>query len=212
MKGEDFPASLRLSGLRCLLVGSGDEAERRAKVLVDAGARLRVASEKPPPGLRRMAAEGLLALAMRGFEEQDLEDVWLAILTDSNPELAASMAEVAVKHRVFFCAVDQPEHSTFHHPAVARSGAVVVAVSTSGAAPALSRRLREELERVLNDAEVGAFVEGLVALRSKTPSAERKVVLGEAVANVRLGALELSPLAPPALEPSAPPKKSDADR
>jgi uroporphyrin-III C-methyltransferase/precorrin-2 dehydrogenase/sirohydrochlorin ferrochelatase len=143
-----------------------------------------------------MAADGALALAMRGFEEQDLEDVWLAILTDPDPELAATMAAAAANHRVFFCAVDQPEYSTFHHPAVARSGPVTVAVSTSGAAPALSRRLREELERVLNDAEVGAFVEGLVALRSQTPSPQRKVVLGEAVANVRLGALELSPLAP----------------
>lgn len=196
MKSEIFPASLRLTGLRCLLVGSGDEAERRASALVEAGARLRVASQNPPPGLRKMAADGVLALAMRGFEEQDLEDVWLVVLTDSDPELAATIAAVATKHRVFFCAVDQPEHSTFHHPAVARSGPVVVAVSTSGAAPALSRRLREELERVLNDAEVGAFVEGLVALRSNTPSAERRAVLGEAVANVRLGALELSPIAP----------------
>lgn len=196
MKDEIFPASLKLSGLRCLLVGSGEEAHRRAAVLVEAGARLRVASQNPPAGLRKMAADGALALAMRGFEEQDLEDVWLAVLTDPEPELAARMATAAANHRVFFCAVDQPEHSTFHHPAVARSGPVVVAVSTSGTAPALSRRLREELERVLNDAEVGAFVEGLVALRSQTPSAERKAVLGEAVANVRLGALELSPLAP----------------
>lgn len=196
MKSEIFPASLKLSGLRCLLVGSGEEAHRRAAVLVDAGARLRVASQNPPPGLRKLAADGALALAMRGFEEQDLEDVWLAVLTDPDPDLAATIATAAAKHRVFFCAVDQPEHSTFHHPAVARSGPVLVAVSTSGTAPALSRRLREELERVLNDAEVGAFVESLVELRSKTPSAERKVVLGEAVANVRLGALELSPLAP----------------
>jgi uroporphyrin-III C-methyltransferase/precorrin-2 dehydrogenase/sirohydrochlorin ferrochelatase len=196
VKAEVFPASLRLSGLRCLLVGSGQEAERRAAALVEAGARLRVASEKPPPGLRKMAADGALALAMRGFEEQDLEDVWLVVLTDSDPELAATIATAASKHRIFFCAVDQPEHSTFHHPAVARSGPVVVAVSTSGAAPALSRRLREELERVLDDAEVGAFVEGLVALRSQTPSAERRAVLGEAVANIRLGPLELSPLGP----------------
>ena len=196
MKAEIFPASLRLSGLRCLLVGSGEEAHRRAAALVEAGARVRVASEKPPAGLRKMAADGALALAMRGFEEQDLEDVWLAVLSDPDPELAATMAAAAAKHRVFFCAVDLPEHSTFFHPAVARSGRVVVAVSTSGAAPALSRRLREELERVLNDAEVGAFVEGLVELRSRTPSVERKAVLGEAVANIRLGALELSPLLP----------------
>ena len=201
MKPEIFPVGLRLSGLRCLLVGSGEEAERRAAALVDAGARLRVASEKPTSGLRRLAADGALALAMRSFEEQDLEDVWLAVLTDPDPELAARMAAAATKHRVFFCAADQPDHSTFWHPAIARSGPVVVAVSTSGAAPALSRRLREEIERVMNEAEVGSFVEGLVALRSKTPSDERKAVLGEAVANVRFtGALELSPLPPPPKE------------
>jgi len=185
MKSEIFPVGLRLSGLRCLLVGSGDEAERRAKAFVDAGARLRVASVDPPPGLRRLAADGALALAMRGFEEQDLEDVWLAVLSDSDPELAVRMGESAAKQRVFFCAVDQPEHSTFWHPAIARSGPVVVAISTSGAAPALSRRLREELERVLGESPLAAFVEGLAALRSRTPSAERSAVLGGAVAAVR---------------------------
>jgi siroheme synthase-like protein len=212
MKSETFPVGLRLTGLRCLLVGSGDEAERRAAALVAAGARLRVASETPTPGLRQLAVDGARARAMRSFEEQDLDDVWLAVLSDPDSELAATMAAAAAKQRVFFCAIDQPEHSTFFHPAIARSGPVVVAVSTSGAAPALSRRLREELERVLGQAEVGAFVEGLVDLRSRTPSAERRAVLGEAVANVRLtGALELSPLAPEAsvspVDESAQPKK-----
>ena len=205
-KDEVFPASLRLNGLRCLLVGSGEEAEHRAAALVAAGARLRVASPRPSRGLRNMAAEGSLALAMRGFEEQDLEDVWLAILTDPDPDVAAKIAAAAAAQRIFFCAVDQPEHSTFFHPAVARSGPVLVAVSTSGAAPALSRRLREELERVMNDAEVGAFVEGLVALRARTPSDERKAVLGDAVANIRLGPLELSELPPMAKDE---PEKSD---
>ena len=155
-----------------------------------------------------MAAEGSLALAMRGFEEQDLEEVWLAVLSDPDPDLAAKMAAAAEKHRIFFCAVDQPEHSTFFHPAVARSGPVLVAVSTSGAAPALSRRLREELERVMNDAEVGAFVEGLVALRARTPSEDRKTVLGDAVANIRLGPLELSELPP--LAKDDPEKRNDS--
>lgn len=203
-KSEIFPVGLRLSGLRCLLVGSGDGVERRAKAFVEAGARLRVASPEPPPGLRRLAADGVLALAMRGFEEQDLEDVWLAVLSDSNSELASHMATCAAKYRVFFCAVDQPEHSTFWHPAIARSGSVVVAVSTSGKAPALSRRLREEFERVLTEAALDPFVDGLEALRSRTPSAERGAVLGQAVAAVRLaGSLEL-PETPSDQDPASP--------
>lgn len=212
MKSELFPVGMRLSGLRCLLVGSGDEAERRATALVAAGARLRVASENPPPGLRRMAADGALALAMRTFEEQDLEEVWLAVLSDPNPELAATMAEAAAKYRVFFCAVDQPEHSTFFHPAIARSGPVVVAVSTTGTAPSLSRRLREEFERVLVEANLGAFAEALATLREATPSEERRTVLGTAVANVRFtGVLEVPETnTPPQAEP-APPSESEPE-
>ena len=144
--------------------------------------------------LDALARAGRIWLERRAFIPADLDDKWLAVLT--TPEAASGLTErvaaAAEQRRVPFCAVDVPASSSFFHVALARAGALVCAVSTAGAAPALGRRLREELERVFREARLESFVDHMCQLRQKTPSAERRKVLGDAVAGVRFtGKLEL---------------------
>jgi precorrin-2 dehydrogenase/sirohydrochlorin ferrochelatase len=192
MKSEVFPIGLRLSGRHCLVVGSGEEAVHRAETLVEAGALVRVVCEHATEGLSALGSSGTIELAPRAFDDPDLDGVWLAVLTDPDRALAERISRAAEQRRVLFCAVDQPDFGSFSHLALARSGGVTLAVSTNGKAPAFARRLREELERVLGESRLGAFVERLARLRDRTPSNERRTVLGRAVERVRLtGSLEL---------------------
>ena len=188
-----FPVGLRLEGRRCLVVGNGDGAEARARALLEAGARVLVVSEEPTPGLTALARAGSVELAHRSFQDRDLDGVWLAVLTDRDAALATRLGTLAEAQRTFFCAIDQPQPSSFSHLAIAREGALTVAVSTSGVAPALARRLRQELQRVLSVAGIGAFTERLAELRDRTPSADRARVLGQAVEDLKLGDIELPP-------------------
>ena len=164
MKSSLFPVALQLSGLPCLVIGGGEEAAARARSLGEAGAVVRVVHE---------------------FVEGDLDGIWLAVLTDMDAALAERVFRAASARRVFFCAVDQPDFCSFSHVALARAGDLTVAVSTNGKAPALSRRIREELERLLSEAKVESFVARLAALRERTPSAERRSVLGAAARALR---------------------------
>lgn len=185
MKDDVFPIGLKLDGLPCLVVGSGEEAPRRAEALFRAGARVTAVSGSPPADLAAMEARGELVLARRAFVESDFEGVWLAVLTDLNAPLAERMQREAARRRTFFCAVDQPAYSTYSHPALVREGPLVVAVSTSGRAPALARRLKEELARLFAEAGIQKFIDRLAELRAATPSAERRETLGRAVSAVR---------------------------
>lgn len=198
MKGEGdvLPIGLKLSGRACLVVGRGAEAWPRTRALLATGANVRIVSSEPPRELVEGSSHERATLEAREFVESDLDDVWLAVLTDPDPALAERMARAAEARHVFLCAVDQPAHSTYSHLALSRRGPLVVAVSTSGRAPALARRLREELDRVLASADVEAFIDELAALRERTPSADRRAVLAEAVAGVHLdGNLVLPPSA-----------------
>lgn len=193
-----FPIALVLDGRPCLVIGDNRDAAQRAESLFQAGARVSVVTEEPEPEaaaeLDALAAAGRITLERRAFTAADLDDKWLAVLTtiDAASGLAERVARAAEQRRVPFCAVDQPAVSSFFHVALARAGALVVAVSTAGAAPALGRRLREELERVFNEARLASFVDYVSDLRKKTRSAERRKVLGDAVAAVRFtGKLEL---------------------
>jgi len=187
-----FPVALVLDGRACLVVGSGPELASRTRALLDAHARPTVVSSAPSEELSALAQRGAITLHEREFEDRDLNDQWLAVLVDSNPALAARMARLAETLRVFFCAVDQPQHNSYAHMAQARAGLLTIAISTAGQAPALGRRLRQELERLLTNSKMSAFVDQLAELRRQTPSAERRDVLGRAVASVRFtGEIEL---------------------
>jgi siroheme synthase (precorrin-2 oxidase/ferrochelatase) len=167
-----FPVGLILKGKRCVVVGDGAEAAQRAAALTE------------------MGAEVLLTHGA-DFVERDLDGAWLAVLVNRDAELAGRVSRAAGERRVFFCAIDQPEFSSFSHLAIARAGDVLVAISTSGKAPALASRLRQELERVFEAAGLAAFAGKLSALRERLPPGERLARLSRAVEHVRFGALEL---------------------
>ena len=187
-----FPIALLLEGRACLVVGSGPELLGRTRALLDAHAKPSVVSPTPSEEIRELARAGSIELHEREFRDDDLAGKWLAVLVDENATLAARMARIAEAQQTFFCAVDQPEHNSYSHMAQARAGLLTIAISTAGQAPALGRRLREELERLLTASQMTAFVDKLAALRAQTPSAARRQVLGAAVSGVRFeGELKL---------------------
>ena len=189
MTSRGYPLSLILEGRRCLVVGGGAEAALRVRNLLEAGARVLLLAEEPVPALDELASERL-EVESRAYRTSDLEDAWLVVQASVDAELAARLARDCDERRIFFCAVDQPEHSTYSHLALARAGSLTLAIGTEGRAPALGRKLRQELQRLLEDANAAEEVEALAALRERTPRAERRDALGRAVADVHFtGAL-----------------------
>jgi siroheme synthase-like protein len=181
-----FPLALEVDGRPCVVLGNGAEAIRRASALLEAGAVVSLVAENPSAELREFVAHHGLTLAERRPQGSDLDGRWLAVFSERDPALAAELGAAANERRVWFCAVDEPRASNYAHMAQARAGLVTVSVSTSGKAPALGRRLSEELRRVFDAAGLADFAQKLAELRERTPSAERGRVLGEAVADVEL--------------------------
>ncbi len=79
----------------------------------------------------------------------------------------AERAQAAARARgVLIWCCDDPPHSDFAMPAIARVGAARLAISTSGASPALAGRMRAALESGLGE-KFAQFVEVLAALRDR---------------------------------------------
>jgi len=180
-----YPIQLQLAGKKCLVVGGGPEAERRARAMLHAGARVLVIAPEEDGASFGLTHESL-SVERRSFREPDLDETWLVVQVAMDDALAAEVSRCCAERRVFFCAVDQPHFSSYSHMALARSGALTIAISTEGQAPALGRRLRDELSRVLDAADAAREVERLSALRAATPPVRRREVLTRAVADVEL--------------------------
>jgi siroheme synthase-like protein len=88
---DTFVTALLLGGRRCLVVGSGDEAVRRATNLADAGAHVAVVANAPNASLAHLARERGMELLERAFRDEDLDGAWLVVQADRDTALAARL-------------------------------------------------------------------------------------------------------------------------
>lgn len=183
-----FPVALKLAGRPCLVVGNGEETERRVRALLAAGAHVKLVTLGPAPALAALAAAPALVVEQRDYRSNDLTGMWLAVFCDRNQELALRIGRDAERCQTFFCAIDEPAPSSFSHLGLARTGPLFVAVGTEGKAPALARRLKDELQRLLEDPTLCAFVDHIIELRAHTPAAERARRLGREARRLHLEA------------------------
>ncbi len=144
-----LPVFLRLEGRPVLVVGAGAVGTKRIEELLEVGARVVVIATAAHARVQAHAAAGRLTLHLRGFQPEDVEGMWWVISATGDPEVARTIWETCERERVFVTAVDDPAHCSAFFGGVLRRPPFQIAISSSGAAPALTRLLREVLEAAL---------------------------------------------------------------
>ncbi len=160
-----LPISLDVEGKRALVVGGGDSALDKVERLLDARAIVTVVAREPGGGIASLAARSRITLFSRDFFPADAREADLVLACTHDAALVEKVAEAATGGAALWCE-DDPARSDFAMPALVRAGRVRVAITTSGAAPALASKLRTALERDL-DARFSAFVDRLAAERER---------------------------------------------
>jgi uroporphyrin-III C-methyltransferase/precorrin-2 dehydrogenase/sirohydrochlorin ferrochelatase len=144
-----FPVFLDLEQATVLVVGGGEPAAQKLRLLQRTPARLVVLAEVACAEIEQMAATGRVELVRRAFRPRDLDGARLAVAAiDDDAELAA-VASAARAMSVPLNVVDRQELSTFLTPSIVDRDPVVVAIGTEGTAPVLARRIKALLEPLL---------------------------------------------------------------
>ncbi len=141
-----FPIFVDLRGKRCLVVGGGMVAARKAESLVRAGAFVHVVAPQLSAAVRELASSGKLAVTCAAYQSAQLTDVELVVAATDDSQVNASVSRDARALRLLVNVVDCPALSTFIVPALVDRSPVIVAVSSAGTAPVLARTLRGKLE------------------------------------------------------------------
>ncbi|HEU4495254.1 MAG TPA: bifunctional precorrin-2 dehydrogenase/sirohydrochlorin ferrochelatase [Rubrobacteraceae bacterium] len=139
-----YPIFMDLSGRRCVVVGGGEVANRKARKLLQARAEVVVISPEVRPELESVAVE----VYRRPYERGDLKGACLAFAATDAREVNAAVAREAKERGVPVNVADRPQEGDFALPSTLRRGRLQVAVSTGGASPALARDIRCELEKI----------------------------------------------------------------
>jgi uroporphyrin-III C-methyltransferase/precorrin-2 dehydrogenase/sirohydrochlorin ferrochelatase len=136
-----YPAFLKLSGRRVLVVGGGPVAAGKVAGLLAVGALVEVVAPDVRPEIE---ATGV-PIHRREFWPSDVEGAWYVIAA-APPEVNRHVLAAGEARQLFVNAVDDPDNATAYAGGVVRRSDVTIAISTAGRAPALAGLLREALD------------------------------------------------------------------
>jgi uroporphyrin-III C-methyltransferase/precorrin-2 dehydrogenase/sirohydrochlorin ferrochelatase len=159
----------------CLVVGGGGVGKRKAGVLLEAGAKVRVVAPQIEPALAEL--KGVNAIVAR-FDAQHLEDITLVIAATNDRSVNRQVSELARARNIPVNVVDDPELCSFIMPAIMDRSPLMVAFSSGGASPVLTRLMRGRLETMIpqNYSLLAGFAEHfreLVKQRVTNPAKRR---------------------------------------
>ncbi len=153
---------MRIAGRTITIVGDGEAAAAKARLLGETAARIRLVSAQPAPELRLLCRHPDVTLVEVPFQPAHLEGAALVFAATGHHETDRIVVDAARAAGIPVNAVDHPDLCDFLTPALVNRAPVAVAISTNGAGPVLARQLREKIERILP-----AFLGDLAALAAE---------------------------------------------
>ena len=143
-----------------MVVGGGPIAEGKVRNLMKHPCEVVLISPQATDSLEQWTEDGRIEWERRTYREGDLKGAFLAIGATGVLEVDRQMAEEAERERVLLNIVDYVPLCMFIAPSIVERGPITFAISTSGASPALARKLRESMEKseLLDFAEIAGLL------------------------------------------------------
>src|SRR5690606_18480407 len=171
-----LPVFLQVQGQRCVLVGAGEVASRKAALLARTGALLVVVAPQIHEQIRELVQRHGGEIHQREFVDTDLEGAALVIAATNDHNVNRHVSGLARSRNIPVNVVDNPDLCSFIVPAIVDRSPVVVAISTEGSSPVFARQLKEKIE-VLLPSTYGHLASLLGNLRERVKQTLKDAVL-----------------------------------
>ncbi|MEK4227966.1 precorrin-2 dehydrogenase/sirohydrochlorin ferrochelatase family protein [Solibacillus sp. FSL H8-0538] len=145
-----FPALLNIDYKKVVIVGGGLVARQKLNALLPTKAEIIVVSPEVHESILPLFEEPQVKWRQKNFEASDLDDAAL-IFAVTNSEEVNNAVEEATQHWQLLSRADALGRVDFINPAVVRRGDLVLSVSTSGASPGLTRKIKADLEQQFDE-------------------------------------------------------------
>lgn len=142
-----FPFLRRIDTQRCLIVGGGQVALRRAKALHAAGAEIDIVAPEIHADLQALIQEAGWIFHKEKVDVTSLPADYVCIIAATDDRSAnQAVAEFARSHNIPVNLADDSKSCDFIFPAIIEREPLTIAISNSGASPVLSTLLRQQIE------------------------------------------------------------------
>lgn len=145
-----FPAFFRVEGKDVVVVGNGDEALAKVRLLLNTRARITLISDTPEAALTELVIQNDVRHLPLIFDAGLLDTAALVFAATGNGAEDRAIVDAARARRIPANAVDQPNYCDFFTPAIVNRAPVAVAIGTEGAGPVLAQMIRAQIDQILS--------------------------------------------------------------
>jgi len=165
-----YPVYLDIEERSVVIIGGGSVCARKADAMMKYGARVTIVSPQVTGEIEQWLSDGRLTVRRKAYEESDLPGAVIVIASTDDPCVNARVARDCRRRKIPVNVVDVTHLCDFIIPAIVERGSIQIAVSTGGKSPALARRLKEDLQKLvgLEYDEVNQLMGGLRTAAKKT--------------------------------------------
>jgi uroporphyrin-III C-methyltransferase/precorrin-2 dehydrogenase/sirohydrochlorin ferrochelatase len=165
-----FPMFIRTTGRRVVIVGGGEQAAQKARLMLKTDADLVLVAPTLEDELQALVTQGR-ARHVPALSLQVFDGAAMAFVGTGCPGLDVAAHGLARAARCPVNVVDQPELCDMTTPAIVDRDPIVIAIGSEGTSPVLTRDIKTKLERMLP-----VTLGGLAALAGRLrPSVERGI-------------------------------------
>lgn len=147
------------------VVGGGKVAYFKIQSLLREGAAITVISPELDSRLASLVDQKKVQWLQKEYERSDVESAFLIIAATNDKYLNERVEEEAGSNQLVNLVTD-PERGNCHFPAALHRGKLIMAVSTGGASPKLTKKIRDHLTTIY-DESYEAYVDFLYECRMK---------------------------------------------
>jgi len=154
-----YPVFLNLESKRCLVVGAGGVGKRKIVSLLDSGAALVtvIDTREPDSAMESILTRDNVEFFCRNFNDDDVDGKFLVIACTSSKHLNDRISRLCADSEILCNIADQPEAGNFIVPSTVKRGDLTLAVSTSGKSPAMTKRIRLNLQELFGEEYAGVL-------------------------------------------------------
>jgi len=169
-----FPLFINLENKEVLVVGGGEIALRKIEKLLPFNPKITVvAKEVKAEKIKKLAKEGKIKLIERSFLFTDIDRKEIVIAAIDEIDLQREIYNYCFRRKIPVNSVDSPDYCSFIFPAYVKKKDIVIGITTSGKAPALSKKLKEIIENCLPE-NIESILYELEKIRKNFPEGKER--------------------------------------
>lgn len=144
-----FPVFLKVENRLAVVVGEGEEALNKARLLTESRAQIRLVAKNPSSALAALAIQADIELVPAAFRPELVDGAALVFAATGDEAADLEVAQAARARSIPVNVVDRPNLCDFYTPALVNRAPVAVAIGSEGAGPVLTQMIRSKIEALL---------------------------------------------------------------